>query len=411
MAMNPKHRVASHKHTRDDFIDGYSFTSQGRVGNSNVDLSKYCQQDIYGYISVAGVHFGSGWGDIYRQTVSGNPAYTGTVNVLEISGQGLIIDGCLNVSGISMNSSMTGFSGLVLDNSDGKNGFIQWGNTLATTARLAQVILSGHSEQVLAVQAWVGTGGKFNSGVWDLGALDVSLLFVDHITSASAGGVYMFDDLRLYGPSSGHKLYDSANASGTDSQVLTIDPTSHLPKWTSQGALNVSQINTDHINSSTGGDVYIFKNLRLYYSSYNFFPYANNDGNLGGNGAGTNYYWGSVWANYLKYHTSNTAFDSLDDLALVKNYKTKTETITNTVTKESVDVEVVDIENSLPHLLDEDGFRDPARDVGFLLGCAKFSALKIDELEAKITDLEAKLAKLTPTTPVNSKLGSIEGPS
>jgi hypothetical protein len=34
--------------------------------------------------------------------------------------------------------------------------------------------------------------------------------------------------------------------------------------------------------------------------------------------------------------------------------------------------EVVDIETSLPFLLDEDDFCDPARDVGFLLGYAKF---------------------------------------
>lgn len=197
----------------------------------------YVAEDSYGFINISGVHFGSGWGDFYRQTVSSNPAYGGsTAYVLELSGQGLIIDGCLNVSGISMNSSMTGFSGLVLDNSDGKNGFIQWGATLATTARLAQVVLSGHSEQVLAVQAWVGTGGKFNSGVWDLGALDVSLLFVDHIVPATGGTypnniVYFFGDIALWGPSTGHKLYDSANSAGSDNYVLTIDASTHLPTW------------------------------------------------------------------------------------------------------------------------------------------------------------------------------------
>jgi hypothetical protein len=776
--------------------------------------------DLSGYITIDGIHFGGGYPDLYRQTIKNNPAYGhyawgstwiyDTVTCLEISGQGLIVDGCINCSGISMNSQMTGYSGLVLDNSDGRNGFIQWGNTYATTVRLAQVVISGHSEQVLAVQAYVGAGGKFNSGTWDLGALDVSLLFCDHIVSASAGGIYLFDDLRLYGPSSGHKLYDSTNNAGTDNYVLTIDPTTHLPQWKpagitstftdiqvnhvifngdttanltnwnataggfisthgiassgdfytpnslwtagavifnpaslisgagsgmayliwvnnltlgllcdaspsgwttnqytvnghnyyfgaldlgavfvqyvnpigslhyvsvvgtqfnddssvnfngdlhlsgskkiydstsnagangqfltinssgypvwssytpsswnggtitnplslngcvlsndtgnilkiissyssvsigaqnssyihflsngglpfyfnndvfigdnchlkfhtnnanfmswtsggwqggtpnygiatngdfyvngnqvlagglqfnqggqsayiiwsnnyvltvgasggpfwygvghnytgyfgaidcgavftsilnpigntssitvggslqvsgmitmslsnyiawngdvylsranpnvlsinnnagSLGALNVSTIFTDHINSASGSDVYLFQNLRLYYSGYNLFPYANNDGNVGGNGAGTNYYWGSVWANYLKYHTSNTSFDALDDLSLVKNYKTKTETVTHPTTKESVEVEVVDVENSLPHLLDENGFRDPARDVGFLLGCAKYSALKHDghdkrlaELEQEIAELRSQLAKKT----------------
>ena len=54
-------------------------------------------------------------------------------------------------------------------------------------------------------------------------------------------------------------------------------------------------------------------------------PYSNNNGNIGGNGSSTNYYWGAVYANYLMYHTNHTSFDHLDDLDAVKGYTIKQE--------------------------------------------------------------------------------------
>ena len=63
-------------------------------------------------------------------------------------------------------------------------------------------------------------------------------------------------------------------------------------------------------------------------------------------------------------------------------------------TGQTIDTEIIDVETSLPFLLDENGFRDPARDVGFLLGCAKFSALELDSHEKRITELQAEVDKL-----------------
>jgi hypothetical protein len=137
----------------------------------------------------------------------------------------------------------------------------------------------------------------------------------------------------------------------------------------------------------------MLNNVRMG-SALNIFPSGNNSGNVGGNGSGTNFYWGAVYANYLQYHTSHNAFDALDDLSLVKNYKLKT------VKTKGVDQEIID-DASLPFLKNEEGFFEASRSVGFLLGCAKFSALKQDELEQRIADLEQELKKLKGGVPIN----------
>ena len=90
------------------------------------------------------------------------------------------------------------------------------------------------------------------------------------------------------------------------------------------GTLNVSNIKADHWTAATGAEMYFMNHIRAY-SALNIMPNANNTGNIGGNGAGTNYYWGAVYANYLMYHSNHTAFDQLNDLDLVKGYKTKTD--------------------------------------------------------------------------------------
>jgi hypothetical protein len=52
--------------------------------------------DSYGYGTLAGLHFGEGWGDFYRSTVEGD-------KVVELSGLGLVLHGYLNVKSISLN--------------------------------------------------------------------------------------------------------------------------------------------------------------------------------------------------------------------------------------------------------------------------------------------------------------------
>ena len=52
--------------------------------------------DEYGYASLAGIRFGTGWGDIYRGTV-------GSDNVIVLSGLGLVLYGYMNAKSISLN--------------------------------------------------------------------------------------------------------------------------------------------------------------------------------------------------------------------------------------------------------------------------------------------------------------------
>jgi len=64
---------------------------------------------------------------------------------------------------------------------------------------------------------------------------------------------------------------------------------------------------------------------------------------------------------------------------LVKNYKSK-----------KVDeVDVIDLEESLPFLLDTDGFKCPEKITGFLLGCVKQLVLRIEAMEAKSQEAQA----------------------
>jgi len=154
------------------------------------------------------------------------------------------------------------------------------------------------------------------------------------------------------------------------------------------GVLNVSTLFVDHFNAASGGDFYFYRDIRMAGSAHNIFPYSSNQGNCGGSGGSTPY-WGAVYGNYILWHTSHQAFDALDDLSLVKNYKTKMTTQFHPTTKEPYQVEVID-DKSLEFLQDESGFYSADRVNGFLLGCAKFSALKHDNHDKNIDELRTK---------------------
>ncbi|MGD6807552.1 MAG: hypothetical protein ACQCN4_11405 [Candidatus Bathyarchaeia archaeon] len=71
--------------------------------------SDFCVLDAYGYATMAGIHFGSGWGDIYRSTLNSD-------KVIVVSGLGLALDGYLNAKSISLNPP-TGTPALSSDSS------------------------------------------------------------------------------------------------------------------------------------------------------------------------------------------------------------------------------------------------------------------------------------------------------
>jgi hypothetical protein len=497
--------------------------------------------------------------------------------------------GSINANAISMNNGL-----LVLDNGNNGNGILQLGNGNYQGMRLAQSHNgTGQSDpSVLQLQTLTDSGhnGTFT---WQLGVLDLSTLFVDHITSASGGGIYHFDDLRLYGPTAGHKLYDATNSAGSNGQFLQVNGSGY-PQWTSYspGAWNGGTVtnaitapeyfvngthfvalpsdivfekynstgkfwwrtdntsgditsynelmNLDNagilttyggqmnIDTTSGNSVLNFKSgsspkgalgyisssgntvLSTYTGGINIVPYTglttftgmleatgwysgnNNSIHLGYAGEGivaayktagswsesilslyaetinfkpqgnpvkcignftiapssqpvlglyesstlrgslsfngsditltsntgdvklaansgivrlgsstgyilpysttsaslgepTTYYWSFVYSYFLKYKVAPSAFDALDDLALVKNYRTKTEQRQNPITGQSYEEEVID-PSSLSFLRDENGFADQSRDTGFLLGCIKALVNRVETLENSLKE-------------------------
>ena len=173
-------------------------------------IPNYALVDGNGYISISGIHYGSGYPDLYRNTVS-------SIKVVECSGS-MIIDGNLNVGYSSGGISVNGTIGLTGDLNG--NCFIQFGTgTVEGAIRLAKV-----NTGVLAIQ-------NYHNSAWVGADLNTSQIKVDHI-SGLTGDVYLFNDTHLWGPSAGHKLYDATNNTGSNGQFLVIN-SSGYPAWTS----------------------------------------------------------------------------------------------------------------------------------------------------------------------------------
>ena len=394
--------------------------------------------------SQTGITLGNG--TIYWQTAT-NP------DVLEMN-CGLIIDGALNVSGVSINgtlgiTSTSLVTNLNADMLDGHHAsdFVtsQWnGGTVNNAIVCPELCVTGPSCDIVMYdrnnsgQCWAeymnGTLLRFYSS--QAGADKMTL---DTAGNLVISGTSTVGNLTSYGDinASGKYIVGSRNyiqwgtdtyLSNTAGNVLQINNGAG-----GLGVLDVGGFWVSFIVGTNGGDysgnsgLYVFSDI-ICGGSYtdklgnnhtvarNIFPYSPNVGNCGtdtyywgslyanyimpGTGAGgksiglqTNH-WAYVWADYLRYDENSQVFDALDDLALVKNYTTKTETRTALLTNQEYDVEVIDVEKSLPHLLDEFGMRSPSRDIGFLLGCAKFEVLAREKLEQQVRDLQLQVEEL-----------------
>jgi hypothetical protein len=87
--------------------------------------------------------------------------------------------------------------------------------------------------------------------------------------------------------------------------------------------------------------------------------------------------WNYIYANYLRYDVNIDDYDALDDLGLAKNYKTKT------VTKNGVETTVIDMKESFPFLVEEEHIAHEKLQ-GYLLGCIKALALRVEALETVV---------------------------
>jgi hypothetical protein len=223
--------------------------------------------------------------------------------------------------------------------------------------------------------------------IWDYLKVNGSQLVTGNLTSygdiTASGALYTGAIVQF---SSGNEV--ATRFSWVDNGVLAVQQytqTGHVGTFAWELAtVEASNCKIDHLIGATTSRIYTYADIS---------PATNNTYNLGGdNLSGNPPYFGSMWANYLRYHSNNQAFDALDDLTLVKNYKTKTVN----------DQEVIDIETSLPFLIDDNGFHDPSRDVGFLLGCMKFEVMarektdsEVEQLQAQVISLQQQIKQLT----------------
>jgi hypothetical protein len=284
---------------------------------------------------------------LYRQT---SPALCLELDV------GMIIDGALQVG-----------AGLAVTGAIGATTTITANNLWLTSAWSAhadatqsEISNDVTNYKTLMIIGNTSAGGVRSVSIWDKLTINGTLqigdgtgaLAINHALNLD-GDVILNSDIHLHNSATG--VLQVLNANG---DCATLD---------------ASLIFVDHINSLSSGGVTFFDNVR---------PYPNSTLHCGTN----TQYWEGVWADYLKYHSACSVFDALDDLALVKNYKSK-----KMIDKNGLEIDVID-PNSLPHLLDENGFHDPARDTGFLLGCVKQLIQRNETLVLRIEKLEGKNA-------------------
>ena len=228
MSLSRRKHVEHHKHVSSDIIGGAVSSSQRMI---KANSANYVSLDANGFIDVAGVNFGSGYPCLGRNVVGGNYL----IEVIMPNGTqaaDMIVTGNLNVGRITGGLSVNGIIGLSGDLSG--NCFIQFGTASATSKDTIEgsVRLARTDMGVLSIQTATGTGPNWT---WGIGTLDVSNIFVDHFNSASGDDIYLYDNLRLWGPENGHKLFDSANQSGNPNQILTVNQCG-FPIWTNAQA-------------------------------------------------------------------------------------------------------------------------------------------------------------------------------
>jgi hypothetical protein len=209
-----------------------------------------------GYITLTGIHFGTGWGDIYHQTVGG-------IKLLEISGTGVIIDGYLNVASISSGNigiaTASGFAELYISRTSG-----QITSLLVGTAG-AELGFSGY----LTFGTITGAQG---AGYTELMKL-VSAGNLEVVGNIGADGQFLFVDYNHNG--NGILQWGNANYQSMRLAMTTAGyDATHLSvmslQWNNNGTwdlgiLNLGQLNLDHINSATGASIYVFDKMIWQY--------------------------------------------------------------------------------------------------------------------------------------------------
>lgn len=358
--------------------------------------------------SQTGITLGNG--TLYWQTAT-NP------HVLEMN-CGLIIDGGLNVSGISINGQLgigvdcnlyrsdanilktddsfvvganasISTTGNAIFNSvlgtsttaglkagaEGENYFAVGvsGSDVKITAFGHHLSLSTESGKIVAVERTMQVNGGiigFGSG----GDVTLNRAGVDSLATGdgdnfTVGGNYLI--VKAY--SGDPELALQQN--GTTKGYLHYNLSQDVLYINGAGSLNLSTGAND-IVLYPAGVVYLWGGKHLV-------PQNNGGGVIGEEGN----HFGYIRADYVLWDENGASFDALDDLAIVKNYKTKKVKREH----EKIEREIIDKE-SFPFLLSENGLYNAADVVSFLFGCVKALVLRLEKAEAEIKTLRGENA-------------------
>jgi len=341
------------------FSSGYLLLSQGWNGSwsggnyaqiSN-DLGSFKCLMIVGNASAGGSRLVAVWDYL---TVNGSQTITGSLTTTNLTMTGTTL------TGTSVNAF---FYCVELPT----NGFVQWGS--------GNPYISMETKYDQYSSEWWPL--RINSGNGDLGCLDVSMAFIDHINSSSGAGITFFDVLCGSGSTQqGHDTFYFQTQPGGYQNIFFDTLTSGGQLIFGYNTPNSGSNNTVQIYSGTEYRYLAFKvNWDGSCTVRNFNPAVSD---AFGCGAGGSYWQGVVSYYYYGYDTSIIYADVYDDLCVIKNHKFKT------IMRNGTKTDVVDVD-SLPMLRgtdsDKKNFYEHGRMHGLLLGGLKQAAIKFDEQE------------------------------
>jgi hypothetical protein len=204
-------------------------------------------------------------------------------------------------------------------------------------------------------------------------------LFSDHINSASGSGIYFFDKIAT---SSTYPLKTSNNTLDDGSGNMKIGGSITFPGTSGMAyiyagtsgnyafRLNLSNGNTIIEAQSSSSNLY----LNYDHGSMIYFGNSGNAGYLDNNG---NLTVSSVSA--MTMYCPHYYADTLDDLALVKQYTAKT------ITENNIEKSIIDPASmSFLQAVSNPDYFDLAKTNGFILGCVRALVNRVEALENQL---------------------------
>jgi hypothetical protein len=275
------------------------------------------------------------------------------------------------------------------------DGSLTVGGTLSLTGTATYISLNNTSGANWCINSY--SDGYFYIGKYGVANylwLDTSGNFTVQCDETVIGTIYCHNDIYLNGNPTYqqhfHQYVRTVNG-------VTAGCTQILNANGSLSGFDTSFLFVDCLNASTqGGKIYCVSSLNpadnstqnlgeqsdvwhSVWASY-VMPSNNGTGNIGGNGGSGNPYWGTIWSDYFYYKHAPASFDAIDDIEAIRQIKTKT-----------VDGQDIIDPDSIPHLVNPDGFFEVSQMNGWHLSAQKKLLEEIDSLRAELNEVKAQL--------------------